>query len=204
MSAPQGISSFRSNLLLIPEMVSHIASFLNHPDLYSTVQVSRDWDLAFYPHLWETIDDRLYAWPRILSEKEPAPNIVQTEHWIQSAFAKHHMHIKHLHICSTILVKAAAHLINNSSSNSNNWNLKSMSLDDDMKKVSTKADIPIDRPDVMKQVTALIQVNTPTLFTLTISDTYLSVCNTDYHTFFNSIRGIYNLVEFNCGDGFEF
>ncbi|KAG0318400.1 hypothetical protein BGZ97_003844 [Linnemannia gamsii] len=56
----------------------------------------------------------------------------------------------------------------------------------------------------MRQVTALIRVNTPTLLNLTIGDICLPVCNIDCHAFFNSLRGLHNLVELNCGDGFEF
>ncbi|KAF9292985.1 hypothetical protein BGZ74_011895 [Mortierella antarctica] len=50
----------------IPELLSHLSRFLSTQDLLSCVQVSSQWNHAFIPFLWRTIDDTSGSWSNIL------------------------------------------------------------------------------------------------------------------------------------------
>ncbi|KAF9150388.1 hypothetical protein BG015_007807 [Linnemannia schmuckeri] len=115
------------------------------------------------------------------------------------------MYIRHLHLHSTVLLNSAASLISNNGDSSCSWNLRSLSLNDDMGRIASGSEHAIDKLGVLEQVTDLIGANTNTSLTLTIGDTYLPRADADLdYPFFNAIRGLHNMAEFNCGYRFVF
>ncbi|KAG0285294.1 hypothetical protein BGZ96_010427 [Linnemannia gamsii] len=79
-TSPSCPSGPRANqVLLIVELLERIGFHLNPPDLLSCVQVSRHWSSVLMPHLWHTIDDRLYSWACILKVyiSDTAPRLLR-------------------------------------------------------------------------------------------------------------------------------
>ncbi|KAG0209241.1 hypothetical protein BGX33_005754 [Mortierella sp. NVP41] len=94
----------------IAELVDLIGSYLETPELFHCVQVCQSWNRGFIPHLWDTIDDRRHAWPRILRiyDSDTAEECGQDEAWIVRIFAKYGQHIRHLNIHWKVIIKAAS------------------------------------------------------------------------------------------------
>ncbi|KAF9120918.1 hypothetical protein BGW39_010990 [Mortierella sp. 14UC] len=96
---------------LIPDMLRLLAaSYLAPPDLLACVQVSQAWNKEFIPHLWETIDDRLYSWPRILDRHDARSSKHNKDKaWIRATFAKHAHHIRHLRVQWKVILTAVTY-----------------------------------------------------------------------------------------------
>ncbi|KAG9064993.1 hypothetical protein KI688_002312 [Linnemannia hyalina] len=81
------------------ELVSLISNFLDPPDLFSCVQVSRLWNKATVPSLWHTINDNEYQWPKILKAHDyPRINNGKDRNWIRATFTKYGAWIRVLSI----------------------------------------------------------------------------------------------------------
>ncbi|KAF8945502.1 hypothetical protein BGZ47_002504 [Haplosporangium gracile] len=81
------------------ELVSHIGTFLDPPDLFSCVQVSRLWNKAAVPSLWHTVDDTEYQWPKILKAHDyPRINNGKDKNWIKATVTKYGTWIRVLSI----------------------------------------------------------------------------------------------------------
>lgn len=52
--------------LFMSEAIDIIGTHLTPPDLFCCILVCRAWNTLFIPHLYETLDDNLYAWPQFL------------------------------------------------------------------------------------------------------------------------------------------
>ncbi|KAK3840272.1 MAG: hypothetical protein JOS17DRAFT_726622 [Linnemannia elongata] len=90
------------------ELVSHISSFLDPPDLFSCVQVSRLWNKAAVPSLWHTINDNEYQWPKILKAHDyPRINNGKDRTWIRATFAKYGVWIRVLSIHWSVTLEVA-------------------------------------------------------------------------------------------------
>ncbi|KAF9103537.1 hypothetical protein BGX29_003236 [Mortierella sp. GBA35] len=87
-----------------------LARFLSPPDLFACTQVSRLWNSMFIPYLWETIDDTLCSWSRILAlyDTEEGRAHGHDEHWARGIFAKYGRHIRNLSLCWRVLIDAAS------------------------------------------------------------------------------------------------
>ncbi|KAG0298907.1 hypothetical protein BGZ96_004214 [Linnemannia gamsii] len=76
-------------------------------DLYACVQVCRIWHQTLTPFLWHTIDDRLYAWPRLLATHDTftlnCPGF-KGYFRILSAFTRYGHHIRHLRLSWRALI----------------------------------------------------------------------------------------------------
>ncbi|KAF8932708.1 hypothetical protein BGZ47_011234 [Haplosporangium gracile] len=197
------------NNLLIPEIIDHIASFLTPPDLLKAILVSHEWNLFFTPRLWHTIDDYLYAWPRILGTKESKNmDIPQVKELAQTIIMKYHRHIRHLHIGSTILVDAAAASLtprSDKSSSSSSWNIRKCSFRD-MRTSSTRNDERVhEKAFAINEVKDFLGANTDTLLFLTIDYSFLPNPKLEpHHPLFEALRGQSSLVYLNCGEEFRF
>ncbi|KAF9125662.1 hypothetical protein BGW39_007230 [Mortierella sp. 14UC] len=92
-------SPFRIHTALLPELLPLIGSHLLPVDLLQCVQVSRDWNAAFIPLLWHTIDSDRPIWRKILNEYDSDHAQGQKdEQWIQALFNKHAHHIRCLKV----------------------------------------------------------------------------------------------------------
>ncbi|KAK3818212.1 MAG: hypothetical protein JOS17DRAFT_757369 [Linnemannia elongata] len=200
-------TSSRFNILLIPEIIDQIASSLTPPDLRKATLVSHEWNIFFTPHLWRTIDDSLYAWPRIFGINDPkyiySP---QTKEWAQRVISKNHRHIRHFSISSSILIGAAADtLLQHNNNNNSNWNIKSFCFWE-MKTLSTGSnERALEKAVVLAQVSDILRFSTNTLLSLTIGGSFLP--NPDgepNHSLFKTLRGLSNIVSFHCGQEFRF
>jgi hypothetical protein len=94
--------------LSLLELVSLIGTFLDPPDLFSCLQVSRLWNKAAVPSLWHTIDDTEYQWPNILKAHDhPRINNGKDKNWIKAIFTKYGTWIRVLSIHWKITLEAA-------------------------------------------------------------------------------------------------
>lgn len=92
------------------EILTGIGSYLSLRDYQHCIQVSRTWNNVFIPFLWQTIDDSLYAWPRILKtlDSDTAKTTGQGEDWLLGIFAKYGRHIRHLNLHWKFTIKAVS------------------------------------------------------------------------------------------------
>ncbi|KAF9540886.1 hypothetical protein EC957_003633 [Mortierella hygrophila] len=89
------------------ELATPIGNLLSHKDRLSCVKVSQDWNQAFIPTLYSSMDDSKGAWPRILnSHDDPETNNGQDRAWIFDLFKKHGYHIRHLSVQWRVIVDA--------------------------------------------------------------------------------------------------
>ncbi|KAF9929293.1 hypothetical protein FBU30_001723 [Linnemannia zychae] len=94
--------------LLLPELLTIIATHLDVPDIFQCIQVCRTWNRLFIPYLWLTFDDSSYRWPEILIHHDSdSPPEGKGKNWIFALFAKYGHHIRHLHIRWRIILDAA-------------------------------------------------------------------------------------------------
>lgn len=92
----------------IPELLLLIAAHLTPQDLYASIQVCRTWHQTFTPFLWHTIDDRLYAWPRLLAIHDTFTSPGLKGYFrILSAFTRYGHHIRHLRLSWRTLIDIA-------------------------------------------------------------------------------------------------
>ncbi|KAF9538826.1 hypothetical protein EC957_006174 [Mortierella hygrophila] len=96
----------------IPELLLLMAPHWAPQDLNVCIQVCRTWHQILAPFLWNTIDDRLLAWPRILASHDTftlsssSPG-VKGYFWIQSGFTRYGHLIRHLRLSWRVLVDIA-------------------------------------------------------------------------------------------------
>ncbi|KAK3840281.1 MAG: hypothetical protein JOS17DRAFT_13920 [Linnemannia elongata] len=91
----------------IVELATPIGNLLSHEDRLSCVKVSQEWNQAFIPALYRSMDDSKGAWPRILkSHDDPQTNNGQDRAWIFDLFKKHGYHIRHLSTQWRVIVDA--------------------------------------------------------------------------------------------------
>ncbi|KAF9129162.1 hypothetical protein BGW39_004430 [Mortierella sp. 14UC] len=92
----------------IPELLLLMAPYWTRPDLYACIRVCRLWHISLSPYLWHTIDDRLHAWPRILSTHDiyTSPG-VKGYFRILSAFTRYGHHIRHLRLSWRVMIDVA-------------------------------------------------------------------------------------------------
>ncbi|KAF9137756.1 hypothetical protein BGX30_009921 [Mortierella sp. GBA39] len=94
--------------LMLPELLTHIASHLDAPDIFQCVQVCHTWNRLLIPYLWRTLDDQLFQWPSILHQHDSeTPPGGKDRDWIFALFAKYGHHIRHLHIRWKVVLNAA-------------------------------------------------------------------------------------------------
>ncbi|KAG0058306.1 hypothetical protein BGZ90_005016 [Linnemannia elongata] len=106
MTSPVAASSSQERVLHIPELMEAVGSHLVGRDLLACIRVCNFWNEFFIPILWNTIDDSLYAWPRILRESDNC-RYPLNENWLKSIFAKYGKHIRHLIIHWRVLIDIA-------------------------------------------------------------------------------------------------
>ncbi|KAF9125860.1 hypothetical protein BGW39_007100 [Mortierella sp. 14UC] len=95
-------------LFSIPELAIIIISHLLPPELRSCVQVCRQWHEVFIPFLWETVDDTLYFWPRILTQHDADESKGgKDQDWLHSIFVKYGHLIRHLSLSWKASIYAA-------------------------------------------------------------------------------------------------
>ncbi|KAG0209242.1 hypothetical protein BGX33_005755 [Mortierella sp. NVP41] len=94
---------------ILPEILEAISSYLSPPDFLKCVQVCRAWHSSFTPYLWDSIDDSMYSWPRLIRmhDSDEAQETGFDENWILRTFAKHNQYIQHLHIHFNVTIRAA-------------------------------------------------------------------------------------------------
>ncbi|KAF9543740.1 hypothetical protein EC957_000519 [Mortierella hygrophila] len=92
------------------EILADIGSYLSLHDYLHCIQVSRTWNNVFIPFLWQTIDDSLHAWPRILKtlDSDTVKASGQDEDWLLGIFAKYGRHIQDLNLHWKVTIKAAS------------------------------------------------------------------------------------------------
>lgn len=92
----------------IPELVIAIEPHLDPSELFSCVQVCRQWNEAFIPFLWETVDDTLFSWRHILKQHDTDDSKGdKDENWLRSIFVKHGHLIRHLSLSWKVSILAA-------------------------------------------------------------------------------------------------
>lgn len=95
-------------VLMLPELLVHIASHLDAPDIFRCVQVCHTWNRLLIPCLWRTLDDQRFQWPSILHQHDSeAPPGGKDKDWIFALFAKYGHYIRHLHIRWKVVLDAA-------------------------------------------------------------------------------------------------
>jgi hypothetical protein len=112
------------------EILEDIGSYLSPQDYLHCITVSRFWHIVFIPFLWQTIDDSLYGWPRILKvlDSDTAKASGQDENWLFRIFAKYGHHIQHLTLHWKVTIKAASTSGNNKDISVACTSLKSLSV----------------------------------------------------------------------------
>ncbi|KAG9061043.1 hypothetical protein KI688_007672 [Linnemannia hyalina] len=96
-----------TNILFMSEAVDIIGTYLTPPDLLRCILVCRAWNTLFIPHLYNTLDDSLYAWPEILDPLHEQNDATETTtirlrkdpDWILEAFTKYGHLVRRL--CTT-------------------------------------------------------------------------------------------------------
>ncbi|KAF8941478.1 hypothetical protein BGZ47_007369 [Haplosporangium gracile] len=92
----------------IVELATPIGNLLSHEDQLSCVKVSMEWNQAFIPALYSTMDDSKGAWPQILNLYDDSEaNNGQGRAWILDLFKKYGYHIRHLSTQWRVIVDAA-------------------------------------------------------------------------------------------------
>ncbi|KAF9540895.1 hypothetical protein EC957_003642 [Mortierella hygrophila] len=93
---PQGIGP---SLASVPELLELIGRHLDLPDLARCSLTCRLWHHTLSPLLWETFDDSLYNWPRIMlalySETDTGR---RQKAWVDALFSKYGHHIRTLRV----------------------------------------------------------------------------------------------------------
>ncbi|KAG0278854.1 hypothetical protein BGZ95_002960 [Linnemannia exigua] len=104
----------------IPEILLHVSNYLTQPDLSSCVQINRDWNNILVPILWNSIDDSLLSWNRLLETYDSSDNNDQGEEsdeqrrscwneaWIRALLIKYGPHIRHLKVSWISLLDAVS------------------------------------------------------------------------------------------------
>ncbi|KAG0272866.1 hypothetical protein BGZ95_011339 [Linnemannia exigua] len=115
------INSSATRVFHLQELMDTIGYYLSPPELLPCVQVSRHWSQHFIPLLWQTINDRLYGWPKILkglttsttttmatqTEDDNNESRAEKEDWIRGVFVKYGHHIRHLSASGFITIVSA-------------------------------------------------------------------------------------------------
>ncbi|KAG9064992.1 hypothetical protein KI688_002311 [Linnemannia hyalina] len=87
------------SLASVPELLELIGRHLNLPDLARCSLTCRLWHHTLSPLLWETFDDSLYNWPRIMlalySETDTGR---RQKAWVDALFSKYGHHIRTLRV----------------------------------------------------------------------------------------------------------
>ncbi|KAF9083962.1 hypothetical protein BGX23_010948 [Mortierella sp. AD031] len=92
----------------IAELAALIGTHLSQQDRLSCIKVSQGWHQGFIPVLYQEMDDRKGAWPRILkSHDRPDTNNGQDLVWIRNLFQKYGSHIRSLTTQWRVIVDAA-------------------------------------------------------------------------------------------------
>ncbi|KAF9141440.1 hypothetical protein BGX30_004788 [Mortierella sp. GBA39] len=63
----------------LPELLTFLVPSLTHHDLLQCIQVCRFWNQVFIPHIWRSIDDSTFSWPRFLEEQKNNNNSTNKE-----------------------------------------------------------------------------------------------------------------------------
>ncbi|KAK3840271.1 MAG: hypothetical protein JOS17DRAFT_726621 [Linnemannia elongata] len=93
-------------LASVPELLELIGRHLALPDLACCTLTCRLWHHTLSPLLWETFDDSLYGWPRIMLELASEPDTGRrNKAWVDALFSKYGHHIRNLRVrqCYTVL-----------------------------------------------------------------------------------------------------
>ncbi|KAG0280235.1 hypothetical protein BGZ95_010834 [Linnemannia exigua] len=90
----------------MPELLKAISAYLNGISFIACIQVCKHWNESFIPILWNTIDDSLYAWPRILRRIDEDQRVFN-EAWLRDIFAKYGQYIRHLVLRWRVLIDIA-------------------------------------------------------------------------------------------------
>ncbi|KAF9156807.1 hypothetical protein BG015_001139 [Linnemannia schmuckeri] len=94
-------------VMRIVELATLIGKLLSHEDRLSCVKVSMEWNRAFIPALYSTMDDSKGAWPRILKlHDDSETNNGQDRPWVRDLFKKYGYHIRHLSTQWRVIVDA--------------------------------------------------------------------------------------------------
>jgi hypothetical protein len=99
-------ASSQERVLQIPELLETIASHMDGRDLLACVRASAFWNSLLIPILWNTIDDSLFAWPKIL-DRVDKPLSRHSEDWLKRIFKKYGKYIRHLTIRWRTLIDIA-------------------------------------------------------------------------------------------------
>ncbi|KAF9922212.1 hypothetical protein FBU30_007698 [Linnemannia zychae] len=93
----------------IPEIILLVAPYWSVPDLGVCIRVCRVWHQVCAPILWHTIDDRLYAWPRILSTHDVTALSKPVRDYIRilSGFTRYGSLIRHLRVSWRVMIDIA-------------------------------------------------------------------------------------------------
>ncbi|KAK3840277.1 MAG: hypothetical protein JOS17DRAFT_726628, partial [Linnemannia elongata] len=102
-------ASLKHEFHQIPELVRSLHPFLSHADLVACTRICRLWHDIFIPQLWRAIDDRDYAWTRILMDHDSADeNNGKDIIWLRAIFKKYGRHIFHLRTTWSVVINAAS------------------------------------------------------------------------------------------------
>ncbi|KAK3831136.1 MAG: hypothetical protein J3R72DRAFT_478582 [Linnemannia gamsii] len=77
-------------MIVIPEILDHIASYLDADSVFACVSVCQQWRDLFMPHLWRTVDTGATPHCRIFA---CGGNQRQRHRWISTLFLKYKKHI---------------------------------------------------------------------------------------------------------------
>ncbi|KAG0322806.1 hypothetical protein BGZ97_003745 [Linnemannia gamsii] len=98
------------SLASVPELLEFIGHHLTLPDLARCTLTCQLWHQALSPLLWQTFDDSLYGWPRIMSALySEAATGQRDKAWLDALFSRYGHHIRTLRIRwhSTVLAASA-------------------------------------------------------------------------------------------------
>ncbi|KAG0377214.1 hypothetical protein BGX24_006492, partial [Mortierella sp. AD032] len=115
----------QENILHIPELLHHTASYLHPQDLFSCIQVNHLWNQQCIPHLWHTIDDSTPSWDTILRncvdpestdensliispERVRESDKDKDQEWVRRVFRKYGQFIRVLSIHWPMVLEAAS------------------------------------------------------------------------------------------------
>ncbi|KAF9108470.1 hypothetical protein BGX29_011726 [Mortierella sp. GBA35] len=90
-----------SKILFMSEIVDVVGIHLSPPDLLRCILVCRAWNRLFIPHLYEILDDTLYAWPKTIRRRNDPG-------WFLDTFIKYGHLVRHLRTSWTVINKAAS------------------------------------------------------------------------------------------------
>lgn len=97
------------------ETIDIIGTHLTPPDILSCMLVCRAWNTLFIPHLYDTLDDSLYAWPEFLDLPRKQTDATETTRgprkdpdWILKIFTKYGHLIRRLRTKRYLFSDAAA------------------------------------------------------------------------------------------------